>query len=180
MRLSSHVTDCCTPPRIHRLRVEQGLFDVCEGYLGECHDHLEAGSSVETMSETAASPRRSLRLWYEQPARQWIEALPVGNGRLGAMVFGRIDIERIQLNEDSIWYGGPRDRVNPDALEHLPEVRRLLFAGQPRAAELLARGAMLGTPCRQNPYQPLGDLELRFFGRQGEATDYQRDLGLGS
>jgi alpha-L-fucosidase 2 len=126
--------------------------------------------------ETTAEQR--LRLWYQQPARQWVEALPVGNGRLGAMVFGRVDSERLQINEDSVWYGGPRDRLNPDAASNIGEVRRLLFAGQLRAAELLARGALLSTPRRQNPYQTLADLELLFFHAPGEMSDYRRELDL--
>lgn len=67
-----------------------------------------------------------LTLWYRQPAAEWNEALPIGNGRLGAMIFGGIKEEYLQLNEDSIWYGGPRDRNNPDALRNLGEIRRLL------------------------------------------------------
>ena len=76
---------------------------------------------------------RNLRLWYAKPAdpRAWVEALPIGNGRLGGMVFGGEKIEHVQLNEDSVWYGGPRDRNNPDALQYLPEMRRLILSGQP-------------------------------------------------
>ena len=129
----------------------------------------------EQVMETKHS---TLRLWYRQPARQWVEALPVGNGWLGAMVFGRVESERVQLNEDSVWYGGPRDRLNPDAARNVGEVRRLLFAGQLRAAELLARGALLSTPRRQNPYQTLADLELLFFHAPGETSDYHRQLDL--
>src|SRR5690606_32862776 len=68
----------------------------------------------------------SLKLWYQQPAAQWVEALPVGNGRLGAMVFGGIEHERIQLNEDTLWAGGPYDAANPEAKAALPEIRRLI------------------------------------------------------
>jgi len=114
-----------------------------------------------------------MRLWYPRPAKDWVEALPVGNGRLGAMVFGRVQQERIQLNEDSVWYGGPRDRHNPDALAALPEVRRLLFEGKVEDAERLATHAMLSTPRRQTPYQPLGDLSLQFYGQLMEwSEDY--------
>ena len=70
-----------------------------------------------------------LKLTYDQPASKWTEALPIGNGRLGAMVFGGIQNERFQLNEDTLWAGGPYDPNNPDALENLPEARRLIFAG---------------------------------------------------
>jgi alpha-L-fucosidase 2 len=66
---------------------------------------------------------QDLRLWYRKPAIEWEEALPFGNGRLGGMVFGAIQTEHLQLNEDSVWYGGPRNRNNPDALENLPQAQ---------------------------------------------------------
>ena len=69
-----------------------------------------------------------LRLWYEAPAKAWTEALPIGNGRLGAMVFGGMERERLQLNEDTLWAGGPYEPANTEALAHLDEVRSLLFA----------------------------------------------------
>ena len=87
-----------------------------------------------------------LKLWYRQPAQDWNEALPIGNGRLGAMIFGKTDQERIQLNEDSIWYGGPMDRNNPDALTYLPEVRRLLVEG--KLADAQRPG--IGSACRRS------------------------------
>jgi alpha-L-fucosidase 2 len=75
-----------------------------------------------------------LSLWYRQPARAWTEALPIGNGRLGAMVFGHVTSERIQLNEDTLWGGGPYDPVNPQAKAALPQVRQMVFDGQYRQA----------------------------------------------
>ena len=78
-----------------------------------------------------------LKLWYQRPATQWVEALPVGNGRLGAMVFGGISQERIQLNEDTLWAGGPYNPANPEAKGALPEIRRLLAEGQNQAAQAL-------------------------------------------
>ena len=116
-------------------------------------------------------------LWYQHPAQQWGDALPVGNGRLGGMVFGGIARERIQLNEDTIWNGSKRDRVNPEALKALPEVRRLLFEGKPREAEALEDQKMMGIPNRQPPYQPLGDLNIEFSGRD-DAVNYRRELNL--
>ncbi|MBO4749654.1 MAG: glycoside hydrolase family 95 protein, partial [Lachnospiraceae bacterium] len=101
-------------------------------------------------------------LWYRQPAKIWEEALPLGNGRIGAMVFGNIENERIQVNEESIWYGGKKDRINPDALEYLPEVRRLIAEGHISAAQELMATTMTGCPASQNPYQILGDLKLYF------------------
>jgi alpha-L-fucosidase 2 len=116
-------------------------------------------------------------LWYRHPAQRWGAALPVGNGRLGGMVFGGISKERIQLNEDTIWNGKKRDRVNPEALQALPEVRRLLFEGKPREAVALEDQKMMGIPNRQPPYQPLGDLNIEFSG-QDNAVDYRRELNL--
>ena len=116
-------------------------------------------------------------LWYTHSAQRWGDALPVGNGRLGGMVFGGISKERIQLNEDTIWNGKKRDRVNPEALQALPEVRRLLFEGKPREAVALEDQKMMGIPNRQPPYQPLGDLNIEFSG-QDNAVDYRRELTL--
>jgi alpha-L-fucosidase 2 len=116
-------------------------------------------------------------LWYRHPAQNWGNALPVGNGRLGAMVFGGIGKERIQLNEDTVWNGKKRNRVNPEALKALPEVRRLLFAGKSREAETLEDKALMGIPSRQPPYQPVGDLNIEFTG-QDNPTDYRRELNL--
>ncbi len=116
-------------------------------------------------------------LWYRHPAQKWGDALPVGNGRMGAMVFGGIAKEHIQLNEDTIWNGKKRDRINPEALKALPEVRRLLFEGKPREAEALEDKKMMGIPNRQPPYQPLGDLNIDFPG-QDDVVDYRRELNL--
>src|SRR6266542_3047525 len=104
--------------------------------------------------------RSDLTLWYRQPASRWVEALPVGNGRLGAMVFGQTGRERLQLNEETVWSGGPWDASNPEALKHLPEVRRLLFEGKPAEADDLAGRTMMGDPLRMPPYQTLGNLWL--------------------
>ena len=102
------------------------------------------------------------RLWYRQPAGfwEWEEALPVGNGRLGGMVFGRTDYERIQLNEESIWYGKPLNRNNPDALGNLEKIRELIFGGEIEQAEKLMPTALSGCPSTQRTYQTLGDLYL--------------------
>ena len=116
-------------------------------------------------------------LWYTHPARGWNDALPVGNGRLGAMVFGGVAKERIQLNEDTIWNGRKRDRVNPEALKALPEVRRLLSEGRSTEAETLEDEKLVGIPHRQPPYQPLGDLDVEFSGLEN-ASDYRRELNL--
>src|SRR5690242_19396658 len=101
-------------------------------------------------------------LLFDGPAADWEEASPVGNGRLGAMVYGQPRQERLQLNEDSVWYGGPRDRNNPDARANLPEIRRLIFEGKLKEAERLARLALSGLPESQRHYLPLGHLLLDF------------------
>ncbi len=113
-------------------------------------------------------------LWYEAPAEQWVEALPVGNGRLGAMVFGGVESERLQLNEDTLWSGYPRDCNNPGAKDVLPFVREAIFAGDYERADELAKG-MQGTFTQS--YQPFGDLRL-YFEHEGEVTAYRRDLDL--
>ena len=117
-------------------------------------------------------------LWYQHPAQRWGDALPVGNGRLGGMVFGGIATERIQLNEDTVWNGKKGDiHLNPNALKTLPEVRKLLFEDKPREAEALEDQDMLGIPNRQPMYQTLGDLNLTFSSQDG-AVDYRRELNM--
>ena len=127
----------------------------------------------------AAQPASPNVLFYQHPAREWNQALPLGNGRLGAMVFGNVNNERIQLNESSLWMGAPRDTNNPDALAHLAEVRRLLFAGLPVEAYAVAEKHSMGRPFRLQPYQSLGDLRLT-FEHQGAPADYRFDLDLDS
>ncbi|HEV3471176.1 MAG TPA: glycoside hydrolase family 95 protein [Pyrinomonadaceae bacterium] len=125
-----------------------------------------------------AAPR-DLVLWYDGPAREWTEALPVGNGRLGAMVFGGTGEERLQLNEDTLYGGGPYDPNNPEALAALPEARRLIFEGRYREAHDLIEKRMMARPVKQMPYQPVGDLLLKFPGHD-EAAGYRRELDLDS
>ena len=118
-----------------------------------------------------------LRLWYRQPAETWNQALPVGNGRLGAMVFGRTGDEIIQLNEETLWSGGPYDPVVVGAHRALPEIQRLLFAGDIAAAHDLFGRTMMGRPFEQMKYQPLGNLRLTFPGHD-RVTEYRRELDL--
>ena len=142
--------------------------------------HLVLWALILTLSCTMTSAQsfaEPLSLWYRQPAKQWVEALAVGNGRLGAMVFGGVAQERIQLNEDTLWAGGPYDPANPDALAALPKVRELIFAGQYREAHNLIGQKMMAKPLTQMPYQCVGDLLLKFPDTDG-ATDYRRDLNL--
>ena len=119
----------------------------------------------------------SLKLWYDSPAAQWVEALPVGNGRLAAMVFGGTSNERLQLNEDTLYAGGPYDPTNPEALAALPLARRLIFEGQYKEANDLIGEKMMARPIKQMPFQPVGDLNLSFPGHE-QASDYRRELDL--
>ena len=125
----------------------------------------------------AGPPDAPLSLWYRRPATEWVQALPVGTGRLGAMVFGGVTRERLQLNEDTLWAGGPYDPVNPDAHDALPEVRRLILAGKYREADRLVGAKVMAKPLRQMPYEPVGDLLLT-FPETAEVGDYRRDLNL--
>jgi alpha-L-fucosidase 2 len=120
-----------------------------------------------------------MKLWYREPAKKWVEALPVGNGRLGAMVFGGTENEHLQFNEDTLWTGRPHEYQHAGAVAYLPVVRRLLFEGKQREAEKLAGEHMMSVPLRQEKYQPFGDLLLHFPGHD-EATDYRRQLDIDS
>lgn len=118
------------------------------------------------------------KLWYQEPAAEWNEALPVGNGRFGAMIFGTIEKEQYQLNEDSVWYGGYRDRNNPDARKELPRIRKLLLNGKIKEAEELMVAALSGVPQSERTYQTLGNLFVQMKHPEGEATNYCRQLDL--
>jgi alpha-L-fucosidase 2 len=141
--------------------------------------HAAVASGAATSGDVAGRHQEvasHLTLWYRRPAQQWVEALPVGNGRLGAMVFGGIERDRLQLNEDTLWSGGPRDWNNPNAPKALAEVRRLIAEERYVEADRAARGM-------QGPYTqsflPLGDLVLAF--EHGDiARDYRRQLDLQS
>lgn len=100
------------------------------------------------------------KLWYQKPADEWEEALPLGNGRLGAMVFGQIQKEQIQVNEESIWYGKRRERINPDAKENLPKIREYIRNGQIQKAQKLMSLAMTGCPYGERMYQTLGEISI--------------------
>ncbi|MCB0636348.1 MAG: glycoside hydrolase family 95 protein [Lewinella sp.] len=122
-----------------------------------------------------------LTLWYDEPAQEWVEALPVGNGRLGGMVYGGTANEQIQLNEETIWAGEPGNNIQPELKEVLPRLRELLLTGrhveaQDLANEVLPRAPREGTNYGM-PYQPLGDLRIDFPGHEA-ATDYRRELNL--
>jgi alpha-L-fucosidase 2 len=119
-----------------------------------------------------------MAIWYDEPAGlDWLRALPIGNGRLGAMVFGNIDTERLQLNEDTVWAGGPYDSSNTRGAAALAEIRRRVFADQWTQAQDLVNQTMLGSPAGQLAYQPVGNLRLAFGSASG-ASQYTRTLDL--
>ena len=140
------------------------------------------GGRARAGTSNGGAAAESLTLWYERPASKWVEALPVGNGRLGAMVFGDPAQERLQLNEDTLWAGGPYDPSNPEALNALPRVRELIFAGRYTEAEALANEKMMAKPLLQMAYQSVGDLLLSFGGPAdtGPVREYRRSLDLDS
>ena len=118
-----------------------------------------------------------LKLWYDRPATQWVEALPIGNGRLGAMVFGDPCNEIIQLNENTVWAGQPNRNDNPEAKAALPEVRELIFEGKYKEAQNLVDEKFISKTSHGMPYQTVGNLELFFPGHENY-SDYYRELDL--
>jgi alpha-L-fucosidase 2 len=133
--------------------------------------------SIRSLSADEATSANAPVLWYRQPADPWVAALPIGNGRLGGMVFGGVADEHVQLNDNTLWAGGPKDRCNPKALEALPEVRRLLFENKNNEAAKLAGDTMMGIPPRVESYQTLGDLRFSVRGN-AQFSDYRRELNL--
>jgi alpha-L-fucosidase 2 len=128
------------------------------------------------ISGKASRPEGHYVLWYRQPAKVWEEALPIGNSRLGAMIFGGVSDERIQLNESTLWDGYTLNPNNPDAIKALPDVRKLLFEGKNNEAVSLAGKTMMGRPSGIKSYQSLG--ELWFDTPVLSASDYVRSLDL--
>ena len=122
---------------------------------------------------------KTLKLWYKKPAEQWVEALPVGCGRLGAMVYGDLERDHIQFNEDTLWTGQPHDYAHKGAVKHLGKIRQLIFDGKQAEAEKLAFKEFMSVPFRQRAYQPCGDLHLAFPGHE-KVSQYRRELDLDS
>jgi len=132
-----------------------------------------------TLISTIRAGAPPQRLWYDKPAGSWVEALPIGNGNMGGMIFGGIAAERIQFNEDTFWSGKPMDRQSPEAAENLDKIRQLLFDGKQKEAEKLAMDKFMARPLRQETYQTCGDLVLTFdLPEEAETEDYRRDLDL--
>lgn len=125
----------------------------------------------------ADNGQSDLKLWYDSPATEWTQALPIGNGRIGAMVFGGTAEDRYQLNEDTLWCGGPHDYAHDGAAQYLPQIRQLLFESKQNEAQQLAMEHFMSVPLGQMPYQPFGDLVLTFPGHE-KAEAYRRELDL--
>lgn len=130
--------------------------------------------SAVSLLHAADPDPASNQIRFNEPASKWVEALPVGNGRLGAMVFGGVTTERLQLNEGTLWSGGPKDGTNPKAKEVLPKIREAVFAGKNQEADALAK--QMQGPFTQ-AYMPMGDLRFD-FGSTAKADDYHRVLDL--
>ncbi len=126
---------------------------------------------------SAKETSNNLKLWYTKPAQKWTEALPIGNGRLGAMIFGGVESDRIQFNEETLWNGAPNDYAHKGAYQYLDQIRQLLFDGKQKEAEDLAMKEFMSVPLKQKTYQAFGDLNLH-FPNQETFTDYYRDLDL--
>jgi alpha-L-fucosidase 2 len=150
---------------------ELSRFVIISAYLAA---ELVCGVTFSGASEAA---HRDMVLWYRQPAQKWLEALPIGNGHMGAMVFGGVDEERIALNESSFWSGRPHDYDDTNAINYFPQIRDLVFAGKFQEAEKMADDHFFGVPKAQQAYEPIGDLLLNFEGAQN-AQDYRRELDM--
>ena len=131
-----------------------------------------AGANVQAQPETD-----NLKLWYDKPATQWVEALPLGNGRLGAMVFGDPRHEQFQLNEETVWGGSPHNNTNPKAKDALPRIRQLIFEGKNKEAQALCGPAICSPKANGMPYQTVGSLHLDFEGVT-DYSDYYRELDI--
>ena len=132
---------------------------------------------MATVSGQVTDIMPDLELWYRAPAVEWTDALPLGNGRLGAMVFGGVGREELQLNEETLWSGGPYRPINPEALQHLDTVRSLIFEGRYKQAQDLADAHLLGRPHLQMSYQPAGNLFIE-FPHEAVPGSYRRALDL--
>ncbi|MFF3854365.1 glycoside hydrolase N-terminal domain-containing protein [Micromonospora sp. NPDC002575] len=137
-----------------------------------------AVARADSAAPAQALAAGDMALWYDEGAgTDWLRALPIGNGRLGAMVFGNVDTERLQLNEDTVWAGGPYDSANTRGAANLAEIRRRVFADQWSSAQDLINQTMMGTPGGQLAYQTVGNLRLAFGSASG-ASQYNRTLDL--
>src|SRR6478735_4340594 len=132
--------------------------------------------SFLTVTNCFSQNNTGLKLWYNKPSGDvWENALPVGNGRLGAMVYGNVGIETIQLNEHTLWSGGPNRNDNPLALDSLAEIRKLILAGKQKDAERIANRVIISKKSQGQMFEPAGELQLQFTGHDNY-TNYYREL----
>lgn len=124
-----------------------------------------------------AEAPNNLKLWYNAPTKKWTEALPIGNGRLGAMIYGGVEDDQIQFNEETLWTGAPNDYAHKGAYQYLGQIRQLLFDGKQKEAEDLAMKEFMSVPLTQKAYQAFGDLIIH-FQNHGGYTNYRRELDL--
>jgi hypothetical protein len=139
--------------------------------IGNDNAHVQKNLAGNT------SENKELVLWYKQPAANWNEALPIGNGRLGAMVYGIPEQENIQLNEETLWGGGPHRNDNPNANGILDEIRQLLFDGKYKEAHDMANGNIISKIAHGMPYETVGNLLMNFEGHD-RYTNYYRELDI--
>ncbi len=137
---------------------------------------LLTGLAAALLFSFSAGAQGDLKLWYGKPAEIWLEALPIGNSHLGAMVYGGIPVERIQLNEETFWSGSPYRNDSPDAIAHLGEIRNLIFSDQEDSAFTLINKYIVTGPHGMR-YLPMGAYSMRFDGHD-RVSDYVRDLNL--
>ena len=139
--------------------------------------HRSSFAAIFLLISSLSYSQQNLKLWYKQPSRQWEDALPVGNGKLAAMVYGGVSREQIQFNEETLWTGEPRSYAHKGASKYLGEIRTLLNDGKQKEADELATKEFMGNPMRQMAYQAFGDLLIDFPGHE-KFTDYKRELDL--
>ncbi|HEY5232864.1 MAG TPA: glycoside hydrolase N-terminal domain-containing protein, partial [Verrucomicrobiae bacterium] len=159
------------------LKGDQGLQDP-KGGNGAAGPKRDPSQPADPPSSKTAleSSDADATIWYRQPAQQWLEAMPLGNGMIGAMVFGGVPEERIALNESSFWSGRPHDYDDTNAFQFFPQIRDLVFAGKFQEAEKMVNDHFYGKPKAQEAYQPIGDLLLDFGTTN--FTDYRRELDM--
>jgi alpha-L-fucosidase 2 len=131
----------------------------------------------KSSADNSGDRKKDMVLWYKQPAKVWLDAMPIGNGLMGGMVFGRIKDERIALNESSFWSGRPHDYNDPEAIKYFPKIRDLVFADKFQEAEKMADEHFFGIPKAQQAFEPLGDLLLHFDG-EDSVQNYKRELNM--
>ena len=130
-----------------------------------------------TWNVADACAQESYKIWYDKPADYWEEALPVGNGRIAAMVFGNPQVERLQLNEETVSAGSPFQNYNPEGKDALPEIRRLIFEGKYEEAQALAGKKIISQVGNEMPYQTVGNLNIRYKNHE-KVSDFYRDLDI--